>query len=625
MTGADPLLDRTTYENPLLEADVVMKGGITSGIVYPRAVARLAQQYRFKNVGGTSAGAIAAAAAAAAEHGRHTERGGFAGLAAVPDQLGEGDRGDSRLLRLFQPDPGTRRLFRLGLAVLARGPRGAMKALTLFPRFPLVALFLIALAVTLAALGELDVGFAVAVCVVAVVLAVIGTTVQVIRDALSAIPENDYGLCRLHDESAREDRQPLTDWLDAQLQALSGKPDDAPLTFGDLWGTPDDADSDPGWDVAARAVNLEMITTDLTHGRPLRLPVPFEPRTQQPVEAQGLVFNPDELRRFFPASVVGHMEAWTAPEGDKRAAHLDKVDPSGRMHPFPLGADLPVVVAARMSLSFPVLISAVPLWEVELGPDSAPRLRRVVFSDGGISSNFPVHFFDAVLPRRPTFGISLTSFPPGEHADRKDESRNVEPPPLVGERAPEHYREIQGMSGFVTAIKDAAQNWRDNAQARIPGFRERIVQVRLDRREGGLNLTMDQKKLAKLARRGEHAGDSLVERFVEPGEGLRSNWNRYRFARYRTGMALIERVLRSADRGIASPEEDDKITITYTGLIENGNDKLLAYRFGSAARLAFADTTTKAYRALVKRWGKKTLDDEDVPKPQPDLRIVPPA
>ena len=58
-----------------------MKGGITSGVVYPHALCELARTYRFVNVGGTSAGAIAAAGAAAAEHGR--DRGGFAKLAAA--------------------------------------------------------------------------------------------------------------------------------------------------------------------------------------------------------------------------------------------------------------------------------------------------------------------------------------------------------------------------------------------------------------------------------------------------------------------------------------------------------------------------------------------------------------
>jgi hypothetical protein len=49
-----------------------MKGGITSGVIYPLAVCELAQTYRLRSVGGASAGAIAAAAEAAAEVGRAT-------------------------------------------------------------------------------------------------------------------------------------------------------------------------------------------------------------------------------------------------------------------------------------------------------------------------------------------------------------------------------------------------------------------------------------------------------------------------------------------------------------------------------------------------------------------------
>jgi len=51
--------------------DLVMKGGITSGIVYPKAITHLSQHYRFKSIGGTSAGAIAAAVTAAAEQAAH--------------------------------------------------------------------------------------------------------------------------------------------------------------------------------------------------------------------------------------------------------------------------------------------------------------------------------------------------------------------------------------------------------------------------------------------------------------------------------------------------------------------------------------------------------------------------
>jgi predicted acylesterase/phospholipase RssA len=66
-----------------------MKGGVTSGVVYPRLIAELASRYRFRNIGGTSAGAIAAAACAAAEYGRsHGKPGAFAELDKLPKTLG---------------------------------------------------------------------------------------------------------------------------------------------------------------------------------------------------------------------------------------------------------------------------------------------------------------------------------------------------------------------------------------------------------------------------------------------------------------------------------------------------------------------------------------------------------
>ncbi|MGZ7041723.1 MAG: patatin-like phospholipase family protein, partial [Thermoanaerobaculia bacterium] len=67
------------------KCDLVMKGGITSGIVYPAAVSELAREFEFVNIGGTSAGAIAAALTAAAEYRRQSESGSTAGFAALED------------------------------------------------------------------------------------------------------------------------------------------------------------------------------------------------------------------------------------------------------------------------------------------------------------------------------------------------------------------------------------------------------------------------------------------------------------------------------------------------------------------------------------------------------------
>ncbi len=63
----------------------------------------LSKKYRFRGIGGTSAGAIAAAATAAAEHGR--EAGGFDKLADLPERLGRD------LAKLFQPSQETHAFF----------------------------------------------------------------------------------------------------------------------------------------------------------------------------------------------------------------------------------------------------------------------------------------------------------------------------------------------------------------------------------------------------------------------------------------------------------------------------------------------------------------------------------
>jgi hypothetical protein len=56
MTMAD---QGSRFGQPEKICDIVLKGGITSGVVYPLALVSLAEKYRFSNIGGTSAGAMA--------------------------------------------------------------------------------------------------------------------------------------------------------------------------------------------------------------------------------------------------------------------------------------------------------------------------------------------------------------------------------------------------------------------------------------------------------------------------------------------------------------------------------------------------------------------------------------
>ena len=69
-----------------------MKGGTTSGIIYPKLIVELSREYRFRQIGGTSAGAIAATMTAAAQAGQLKEKPGkpgraFDGLSSIPEEL----------------------------------------------------------------------------------------------------------------------------------------------------------------------------------------------------------------------------------------------------------------------------------------------------------------------------------------------------------------------------------------------------------------------------------------------------------------------------------------------------------------------------------------------------------
>jgi predicted acylesterase/phospholipase RssA len=90
-------INKSVTPGDMPECDLVMKGGATSGIVYPSFVLELKDKYKFRSVGGTSAGAIAAAATAAAEYGR--EKDGFNKLKKLQEELSQ----DTFLRDLFQP------------------------------------------------------------------------------------------------------------------------------------------------------------------------------------------------------------------------------------------------------------------------------------------------------------------------------------------------------------------------------------------------------------------------------------------------------------------------------------------------------------------------------------------
>src|SRR5262245_37095185 len=68
-----------------------------------------------------------------------------------------------------------------------------------------------------------------------------------------------------------------------------------------------------------------------------------------------LYFDRSEFDELFPKPVVDWMVKHAA-----GIRHGDRLEVPEGFHPIPKPSDLPILLGARMSLSFPVLLSAVP-------------------------------------------------------------------------------------------------------------------------------------------------------------------------------------------------------------------------------------------------------------------------
>lgn len=656
------------------ECDLVMKGGVTSGIVYPPVVRKLAKKYRFRNVGGTSAGAIAAAVTAAAEYGRET--GGFKKLKALNDKLGE----ENFLRNLFQPSKETQPLMDTLYAVfIDRKKQGKTEEKTDQKKSPLDKFlnffqfaqflsktlrdknqevfakgsrrgFVVGLILALLLSGfSFFVFFVVAQLTggslsgwsfVALLLLLsvpfawigrwlggLGVGVYDLYDILTKkVPENFFGMCSgRKDDSTSDSSEVLSDWLTANINDLAGMDKDGkPLTFGDL--------KNKGGNPQNLGIQLKMVTSNLSHNQPY--PLPFHNHL--------FIFNRKEFSKLFPQNVVEYMT---------QCAYTSKsfILPQGYYF-LPEGDDLPVTVAMRMSLSFPILISAVPLYTINQaafrrknGKEKLELTKEDLqlnwFSDGGISSNFPIQFFDSWLPIRPTFGIKLASLPPEAFNKNKTQvnadavsvvttPKNLQKPsdtadveqdtlcksvyiPKANHSPAQEWVAIPRLGSFIGAIWSTAQNYRDNTQSMLPSYRERVVQVRLSDEEGGLNLSMDNDTIKRVVKKGDIAGQKILDYF---------NFEHHQWVRFQVLMGLLEGELAKMET-VLREERLDYQRLAKSQRESSGTNRFPYPRNEIWCEKALVRVTE--LRKLTKDWSDLCVFAEDSPLPEPVLRVTP--
>lgn len=541
------------------ECDLVMKGGITSGVVYPLAIAEIARAFRLRSIGGTSAGAIAAAAAAAAELGRQRHHAGeladdpdgFGQLRELPGFLGAPapSGAGTRLLAFFKPARRLRAVFEVfvdTLAVKGGAARIRRAVFALARRNPGMALFgwligllpLLALAFVPLRWGLLP--LVVWVVAIACVLALLGVVARMALRLFRELPARGYGVCSgMPEPDAAHGEEALTVWMSDYFDRLAGQAaqagPDKPLTFGDL---------------RAHGIELRVMTTCLTLGRPFQLPFGDDAHVR---ENGRFLFRREDLAQLFPARIVDWMVAHAPADvgGVFRDAALE-----GHLG-LPAPDDLPVVVAVRMSLSFPLLLSAVPLYSVDFTRPGASagelrRPERCWFTDGGVGSNFPIHFFDAPLSTRPTFGLDLGQAEPGS-GDRPDQRVRFPADNAAAHVSPwrrwDESRGLGSVLGFLGTLFGVAKDWNHETLSNLPGFRDRIGLIRLSEREGGLNLTMDAPLIDALTAYGRYAGQQFVVRFGDPAywpaDAVASpmNWENHQLIRLRLLLASMSEML----------------------------------------------------------------------------------
>lgn len=621
--------------------DLVMKGGITSGVIYPRAVVLLSHYYRFRGIGGTSAGAIAAAITAAAEYQRRktNSRAGYDVLENLPTQLQtEVAKGKRKLLSLFQPKPETRRLFKVLVNSLNSSSTGK-RWLDMFTG--LLAAYWPATVVSIAIVCTVGWNIGWFSAMLSLLIALVGTIgTWVYFDITRGIVAKDFGICT--GMSVEKNTEALTPWLHKMIQTAAGRNiHDAPLTFGELWKA--DKDFPPYWLTIPeggndRSIDLQMFSTNLSHGRPYVFPLSeSQTGTSRFRDRERLYFTKEEMLCYLPRDVVTWMVERSRPYviEQGREGKDPPTDAAKGRRELPEPEDFPVLLAARMSLSFPFLISAIPLHAIDHDfPDGKRKFRHCWFSDGGISSNFPIHLFDGLVPMWPTFGIELEPaikdraffYLPQKYAAGYGECWNL---------FAENNEPASKLGGFISALVNAMQSWNDNTLRRMPGVRDRVVRVRLDASEGGLNLNMEPEVITRLSERGVAAAEELIQRFAikTPDGDEAPGWDEHRFVRLNNLLkmmkaripALIEALNPSCQH---ATNLDDLINKYFSANDYDGtplsppgyenpmtNDEKRAYRILVDILASLATEMTAA---------NNNIPFKPIPKPEPELRVRPP-
>jgi hypothetical protein len=153
-------------------------------------------------------------------------------------------------------------------------------------------------------------------------------------------------------------------------------------------------------------------------------------------------------------------------------------------------------------------------------------------------------------------------------------------------------------------------NYRDTMQSRLPSYQERVVQIPLGSKEGGLNLDMEPDVIRSISLRGQKAGEMLCS----------FNFEQHQWVRLRVLLSELEKQMESTGEALKS--------VINEGLVDDQLADGFPYPFldNQEARSNDAKELLQRLDKLVEYLEQRPGDrfppipDED---PQPALRISP--
>lgn len=380
---------------------------------------------------------------------------------------------------------------------------------------------------------------------------------------------------------SQTDGDGLFEWLHEGIQKAANLPLHQPLTFLDLWQAPCGPKAADGGQ-EPKSIDLRMITTCLSHGRIYELPFSDDNAV--------LMFRLSEFKPYFPESIIAHLRRvsqpmnvdtcgvlqknfqkrnqdlrsvpdfvdtnlaykefipkWEKCKKEIQAKFEEKEDEKNGLNEsdireFPW-TDLPIVVAARMSMSVPILFQNIPLIGFKLdGRTEDIKLVRLWFADGGIGSNFPIHLFDKAIPRWPTFGLKILDEPPRNDSQNKPLVANMPyahkdgaDDTLLYPKDDSEFSAINKKSStssigsfikMLFSVYTSAKDGHDQSFLRMPDVRNRVVRIYMNHRAGNmLNLKIEPDKIIQLARDvGTYGGQIAANAYLAEVSISKYSW-----------------------------------------------------------------------------------------------------